>query len=363
MKIEEIVQRIHLWAPPSLSESYDNVGLLTGDPKALCQGILITLDTTEAVVDEAIAGGYNLIISHHPIIFGGIKKLTGGNYIENTIIKAIKNDIAIFAVHTNLDNILTGVNHKIASLLQLKNTKILSTKKDMIYKLSTFVPIEATDMVLKALFNAGAGHIGNYSEASFVTKGTGSFKGNDQSNPTIGKANQLEKVEEHKIEVVLPKYAKNKVINALFEAHPYEEVAYDLILLSNDNQTIGSGMIGQLENPLPLKDFLALIKKTFNCGSIKYTPISKNIKTVAVCGGSGSFLRKEAMHQQADAYISSDFKYHEFFDSENLISFIDIGHYETEQYTKEIIFDYIKKNAVSLPTKISAVNTNPVLYF
>jgi dinuclear metal center YbgI/SA1388 family protein len=363
MKIEEIISLIHQWAPPSLSESYDNVGLLTGDPKSDCKGILISLDTTESVVDEAIAGGFNLIISHHPIIFGGIKKLIGANYIEKTIIKAIKNDIAIFAVHTNLDNILTGVNHKISSLLQLKNTKILSPKNNQIYKLTTFVPIEATDHVLKALFNAGAGHIGNYSEASFVSSGIGSFKGNDLTNPTIGKANQLEKVEEHKIEVILPIYAKKKVLHALFNSHPYEEVAYDLILLSNENHNIGSGMIGELENPLPIDAFLALVKKTFNCGSIKYTPVSKNIKTVAVCGGSGSFLRKEAMLQQADAFLSSDFKYHEFFDAENLISFIDIGHYETEQYTKEIIFDYIKKNAVSLPTKISAVNTNPVLYF
>lgn len=362
MTINEVIQLLEQWAPPVYQESYDNSGLLVGNPQAEVQKALITLDCTETVVDEAIREGCNIIIAHHPILFSGIKRLTGKNYVERTLMKAIKNDIAIYAIHTNLDNISSGVNAMMAAKLGLTKTQILLPKKQVLRKLITYIPTANFGQVSQAVFNAGAGHIGNYSHCGFSVRGQGSFKGNEISQPAIGKPQQLELIEEMRFETIYPVYLEASVLSALKMSHPYEEVAYDIFSLENENPLVGSGLIGELEKQMDLEAFLAFVKEQFHLKTLKYSSFSDKIKRVALCGGSGSFLRVNAMAAKADAYITSDIKYHEWFDAEGKIGLIDIGHYESEQYTKELILNYLKKKALSLPTQISMVNTNPVNY-
>jgi dinuclear metal center YbgI/SA1388 family protein len=362
MLLKEIITVLENWAPPAYQESYDNSGLLTGDAQMQITRALISLDCTEEVIEEAIRENCQLIIAHHPIIFSGLKKLTGRNYVERTIIKAIKNDIAIYAIHTNLDNIQTGVNQMMAERLGLKNCKILSPKKNLLRKLVCYVPKDNLENVSSAIFDAGAGHIGNYSHCSFSVDGMGSFQGNEQSNPVIGSPNRLEKVEESRFETVFPSYLESRVIQALLKSHPYEEVAYDIYAMENSHLQVGSGMIGELSQEISLKDFLALTKDKFQLKTLKYTDLSRNVRRIALCGGSGSFLRFDAANAGADVYLTSDFKYHEWFDAERQLSYVDLGHYESEQFTKELIFNYLEKNALSLQSQISKVNTNPVNY-
>ena len=364
MILKDIISILEHWVPPAYQESYDNSGLLTGNPQMPIERTLISLDCTEEVIDEAIHENCQLIIAHHPIIFSGLKKLTGRNYVERTIIKAIKNDIAIYAIHTNLDNIQTGVNQMMADRLGLKNCKILSPKKNLLRKLVCFIPKDSLEKVSAAIFEAGAGHIGNYSHCGFssIGIGIGSFQGDENSNPTIGSPNKLEKVEENRFETIFPIHLESKVLQALFKSHPYEEVAYDIYSLENSHWQVGSGLIGELEDELSLADFLTLTKEIFQLKVLKYTKLNKKVRRIALCGGSGSFLRFDAAALGADVYLSADFKYHEWFDAEGKLSYIDIGHYESEIFTKELIFNYLGKNALSLQSQISKVNTNPVNY-
>ena len=364
MTINEICNHIEEFAPLAYQESYDNAGLIIGNKNTEITGILVTLDSTEEVIDEAIAKGCNLIVAHHPIIFKGIKKLNGKNYVERTIIKAIKNDIAIYVTHTNLDNVSGGVNFKIAQLLDLQQVKILAPKSQVLMKLIVFVPIENTQTVLNALHEAGAGVIGNYSHVSFRGEGTGSFRPNAQANPTIGSPNMQEKVNENRVEVIFPAYIKNRVLAAMYRTHIYEEVAHDIILLENQNQEVGSGAIGELEKALSEKDFLHYLKQKMNVSVIRHTNLfSKSIKKVAVCGGAGGFLLNDAIAQNADIFITSDYKYHEFFDAEKHIIIADIGHYESEQFTKELLKDYICKKMFNFAVHLSVTPTNPVNYY
>ena len=364
MKINKIIQSLEQWAPPAYQESYDNSGLLTGDSSQELKGTLITLDCTEAVVDEAIQNNCNLIVAHHPIIFGGLKSLTGKNYVERTVIKAIKNDICIYAIHTNLDNMNHGVNKKIADIIGLINPQILSPKSNTLLKLVTFIPRENSREVLSKLHEAGCGEVGNYDHCSFAIDGEGTFTPNDKANPKIGEANQAERVEEKRIEVIFPAYLENQVIATLKSAHPYEEVAYYIHKLNNKNQEIGSGMYGDLPEGMDVIDFMDKIKSDFNLKMIKHTAISKEkIKKIAVCGGSGSFLLNTAKRINADVFITADFKYHEYFDAENQIIIMDIGHYESEVFTKELIYDYLKEKIANIALNLSKVDTNPIKYY
>lgn len=364
MKIKELLFYIESLAPLSLQESYDNAGLLVGNPEDEITNVLVTLDTTEAVIDEAILKGCNVIVAHHPIIFKGLKKITGRNYIEKTIIKAIKNDIAIYVSHTNLDNVKGGVNFKIAEKLQLKNPQILQPKIETLLKLVVFVPTERTGNLLDALYAAGAGKIGNYSNCSFRTEGTGSFKPNAAANPFLGKAGQQEEVTENRVEVLVPFYLKNKILAAMRNAHPYEEIAYFLSPLENENQDIGSGVIGYLEKPMPSLDFFAFLKNAMQLKVIRHTAITSDfISKIALCGGSGGFLLDNAIAQKADIFITADYKYHEFFDANNKLIIADIGHYESEQFTKELLQDIICQKFTNFATYLSVVETNPVNYF
>ncbi|MFT4603120.1 MAG: dinuclear metal center YbgI/SA1388 family protein, partial [Arenicella sp.] len=324
MKIKEVTHYLESLAPLSSQESYDNSGLIVGNKDTEITNTLISLDCTEAIIDEAISRGCNLIVSHHPIVFKGLKTFTGNNYVERTVIKAIKNDIAIYAIHTNLDNYKLGVNHKIGSLLGIKEPRILSPSKKTLIKLVTFVPFLHIEAVKEAIFKAGSGQVGNYSECSFVNDGTGTFKAGDSANPHLGSIGVRENAEEKRLEVLVSSHKISAVVSALKEAHPYEEVALDLIPIMNKNSDEGSGMIGELENEVTEVDFLRMLKDKFKCHTIRHTElINKPIKTIAWCGGAGSFLLGSAKSQKADIFITGDFKYHEFFDAENQLVIAD----------------------------------------
>lgn len=363
MKIAEIIQTIENFAPISYQESYDNAGLIIGDKLTDCTGVLICLDSIEAVVDEAIAKNCNLIVAHHPIIFSGLKKINGKNYIERTIIKAIKNDIAIYACHTNLDNVRFGVSDVIADKLHLKNRQILEPKKSILKKLFTYIPTNKKEDLLNSLFAAGAGNIGNYSQCSFSVDGNGTFKPNEIANPVVGKNGIRSNENEARIEVIFPHYLESKIIQTLKQNHPYEEVAYEVISLDNSYQDVGSGMIGELENEMDEMSFLLFLKEKMNTKCIRYTSLlRKPIKKVAVCGGAGSFLLNQAILQKADVFITGDFKYHQFFDADNQLIICDIGHYESEQFTSQLFNKIISEKFPNFAVQISTINTNPVNY-
>lgn len=364
MKIKELINYLEQVAPLAYQESYDNVGLLVGSDQTEITKALVTLDCTEAVIEEAIQNNCNLVIAHHPIIFGGIKKLNGKNYVERTIILAIKNNIAIYAIHTNLDNVIHGVNAKIAEKLGLNQTKILDKKTGSLQKLVTYAPQQYAEQIKNALFEAGAGNIGNYSECSFSLIGEGSFKANNMAKPFLGEIGQRHLETETRIEVILPAHLSSKIMHALQLAHPYEEVAYDFFTLLNENHEIGSGLIGNLPEPMDQNTFLAYLKEKMELNVIRYTNINnKNISKIAVCGGAGSFLLKKAIQQGADAFVSADFKYHEFFDAENHLMIADIGHYESENFTKSLISEMITKKFPTFAILLSKIDTNPVNYY
>ncbi len=363
-QIKEVIAYLAQTAPPVYQESYDNAGLITGSPNQEVSGVLVSLDAVESVIDEAIARGCNLVVAHHPIIFRGLKSLTGKNYVERTVIKAIKHDIAIYAIHTNLDNVYHGVNHKLCERLGLQNLRVLAPKPATLHKLVVFVPPENAGSVLQALSDAGAGHIGHYKHCSFQVTGTGTFEPDEQAHPHIGEKGKLEQVEEKRIEVIFPAHRSAQVLAAMRQAHPYEEVAYYLQALENENQEAGSGMIGEWEHPKEETYFLEFLKEKMNLPLIRHTQLlGKPIKKVAVCGGAGSFLLSNAIRQQADAFVSADFKYHEFFDADRRILVADIGHYESEILTKELVRDFLTEKFVTFAVHLAKTNTNPVFYF
>ncbi|MDB5274822.1 MAG: hypothetical protein JWO58_3189 [Chitinophagaceae bacterium] len=364
MRIKEVIQALEQWAPKAFQESYDNSGIQTGNSALELTGALISLDTTEEVVDEAIRLNCNLIISHHPLLFKGVKSITGKNDIERCLIKAIKHDITLYAIHTNLDHVYNGVNYKICQQLGLSNLKVLAPKNGLLSKLITYVPAKDKEKILTALFEAGAGHIGNYSECAFRTEGIGSFKPNAASKPVIGETNKLEHIEETKIEMVFPTHLQASIVRALKQVHPYEEVAFDILPLQNNWENIGAGMYGSLPKPMTVNEFLAYLKTKMKLDTLKATRTFRGtIEKVAVCGGSGSFLLKNALSIGAQAFVSADFKYHEFFDAEDDILVADIGHYESEVYTKDLIYDYLKEKFSNIAVLISEINTNPIHYY
>ncbi|HLW31951.1 MAG TPA: Nif3-like dinuclear metal center hexameric protein [Aequorivita sp.] len=370
MKVKEIISLLEELSPLAYSEDFDNTGLLVGDAETIVTGILVTLDTLESVVNEAIEKKCNLIVSFHPIIFSGLKSLTGKTYVERTVQKAIRHNISIFSNHTALDNSWNGVNAKICEKLGLKNRQILIPQKSTIKKLITFVPMGNAEKVRNALFEAGGGNIGNYDNCSFNIEGTGSFKGNEDSNPQFGKKGKMRYETEIQIGIIFGKHQQSKIIKALLESHPYEEVAYEITTLENKNQHIGMGMVGEFEMEMTEKYFLKFLKKTMKTDCVRHSELlGKSIKKVAVLGGSGSFAIDAAKNAGATAFISSDFKYHDFFRAENTILLADIGHYESEQYTKELLYSFLKKKIANFAPLlsedkilVSQINTNPISY-
>jgi dinuclear metal center YbgI/SA1388 family protein len=364
LKIKDITNYLEEIAPIRLQESYDNSGLILGSPENEIISALVTIDVTEEVIDEAIQKNIKLIIAHHPIIFSGLKKITGKNYVERVLLKAIKYDIAIYAAHTNFDSIIGGVNSKICEKLNLQNCKILQPAEGLLKKLVTFIPEEHIEKVRKAVFNAGAGHIGNYDCCGYNSEGFGSFRGNEKTNPFVGEKGKIHYEKEIRFETIFPTFLQGKIIQALLNSHPYEEVAYDIYPLENRFENVGMGMAGELPEEIKEDEFLQLLKRTFNTGVIKHTKLKgKPAKKIAVCGGSGSFLLNQAITAKADFFVTGDFKYHQFFDAENKIVIADIGHFESEQFTKELFYELLLKKFPTFAVRLSEVNTNPVFYF
>ena len=364
MIVQDVINHLEDLAPLAYAEDFDNVGLLVGDKTQEITGILVTLDTLETVVDEAIQENCNLIVSFHPIIFKGLKKLTGKNYVERVVMKAIKHDIAIFSIHTALDNALQGVNDMICNQLGLINKRILIPQSETIKKLTTYVPKKEAEQLRTALFKAGAGHIGNYSDCSFNVEGYGTYKGNENSNPTLGTKGETHTENETKITVTYAKHLETQILSTLFKSHSYEEVAYEVTTIENKNQNIGMGMIGEFEKSMDEASFLNHLKTKMNTGCIRHTIfLNKKIKKVAVLGGSGSFAINGAKANGADAFVTADLKYHDFFTAENNILLADIGHYESEQFTKNLLVAYLTKKITNFAIILSKTNTNPVKYF
>lgn len=364
MKIKDVAASLEVAAPLSYQESYDNAGLLVGDSEAEVSGILVSLDCTEAVVQEAVRKNCNLIVSHHPIIFGGLKRLTGANYVERTVITAIQNNVALYAIHTNLDNVQWGVNQRIADRLGLIDRQILSPKSGHLRKLVVFCPVDHAEAVRGAMFSAGAGAIGDYSECSFNLTGEGTFKAAEGSNPFVGNIGERHTEKEVRIEVIFPSHLQRTILKAMVQSHPYEEVAHDIYSLVNGDQTVGAGMIGRLPKALSGTDFLAMLKEKMNTPIIRHTQLfDRAIRKVAVCGGSGSFLLSSAKRAGADVFITGDFKYHEFFDAEDEIVIADIGHYESEQFTIDLLVEYLREKFPTFAVHFTEVNTNPINYF
>jgi dinuclear metal center YbgI/SA1388 family protein len=364
MKITEIIGYLESIAPPAYQEHYDNSGLLTGFPDQECTGVLVTLDATEPVILEALAKGCNLVVAHHPIIFSGLKRITGSNYVEKTIIAAIKQDVAIYAIHTNLDNVVHGVNARMAEKMGLTNTRILQPTEGTLRKLYTFVPAGFAEKVRDAIFKAGGGHIGNYSEASFNAEGVGTFKAGPGADPFVGEPGKRHHEQELRIEIIFPAILQKQIIQALLSAHPYEEVAYDIITLSNINPQVGSGLMGELPEAIDEYDLLKKIKHSFTLDVIKHTDLlGRKVKKIALCGGAGSFLIGRALSAGADWYISSDIKYHEFFDANAKMVVADIGHFESEQFTIDLLLDLLLKKFPTFALRKSETKTNPVRYF
>jgi|TARA_B100000530_G_scaffold129496_1_gene80886 dinuclear metal center YbgI/SA1388 family protein len=365
MKLFEISNYLDTRVPLAFQEEYDNCGLLIGNKDQKINSVLICLDCTEEVLAEAIKNKHNLIIAHHPIIFQGVKKIIGKNYVERIIQKAIKHDVAIYAMHTNLDNIYGGVSFQIANKLGLKNSQILKPKTNLLTKLSVYCPKSHVDKVKNSLFNSGAGKVGEfYDRCSFVSNGVGSFRPLCGASPFSGNIGKESLVEEHNIEVVFYSYLKPKMLSVLKEEHPYEEVAYNCVEIDNFS-FCGAGVIGELKKEMTLVKFLSYVKRNMNTNVIRYTNSNNKakIERVAVCGGSGSFLLQDAIQNDADVFISSDFKYHDFFDGNNEISILDIGHYESEYFTQQLIFDIVKEKFSKLAVHLTKVCTNPILYY
>jgi dinuclear metal center YbgI/SA1388 family protein len=365
ISIADIIRFLESMAPPSYQESYDNAGLLTGSGSWECTGVLTTLDATEEVVMEAVSCRCNLIVTHHPIIFGGLKKITGRNYVERTVIAAIKRDIAIYAIHTNLDNVVAGgVNGRIAQQLGIEGGRPLLPREGTLQKLYCFVPVDHLEAVRAAVFAAGAGQIGNYGECSYAVEGTGTFTGGEGTQPFVGQPGSRHYEKEARLEVILPAHLSRQVVRAMIAAHPYEEVAYDLVPLANTHPGVGSGLIGELPAEMGEKAFLDLVRQAFAVPVIRHTRLTgRPVKRVAVCGGAGSFLISKALAAGANFYITSDVKYHEFFDANDQMVVADIGHFESEQFTVDLLFEVLQKKFRSFAILKSVIKTNPIKYY
>ncbi|MFV0365345.1 MAG: Nif3-like dinuclear metal center hexameric protein [Mangrovibacterium sp.] len=364
MQIRDIIKHIEDFAPLAYQESYDNAGLLVGAPSDDTDSALICLDVTEQVIDEALAAGHRLIIAHHPLIFGGLKKINGKNEVERCVIKAIRHGIAIYAAHTNLDAVQGGVNSKICDILGLLHQRSLSPAKGQLSKLVTFIPESHFHAVEQALFQAGAGSIGNYDSCAYAVLGTGSFRAGNNTNPFVGTQGELHYEKEVRLETIFPNRLQSKVLDALKLAHPYEEVAYDVCALQNTYEAVGIGLVGELPEAQDEHAFLAQLKSTFNCGVIRHSALlGKPIKRVAVCGGAGSFLLGAARAAQADIFITGDMKYHDFFGAEKSIICADIGHFESEQFTRDIFRELLIEKIPNFAVQLTAHSTNAVNYF
>ncbi|HVZ55522.1 MAG TPA: Nif3-like dinuclear metal center hexameric protein [Chitinophagaceae bacterium] len=364
MKMQDIIGVLETLAPPGLQEAYDNAGLLVGDPGQPCTGVLVSLDTTEAVIREAVDRGCNLVVSHHPLIFRGLKRISASDATGRTLLAAIRQGVAVYAIHTNLDNVLEGVNGRIARQLGLQSVGVLEPKHEVLRKLVTYVPPAHAESVREALFRAGAGQVGAYSECSFGVTGVGTFKAGPGTQPFVGQEGLRHSEPEERIEVIFPAPIQGRVIRSLREAHPYEEVAYDLVPLANTYSGIGSGVVGDLPVGREEADFLGWLKERFGVPLVRHSPLlGQAIRRVAVCGGAGSFLISSAIAAGAQAFVTADLKYHDFFLADGRLVLADVGHFESEQYTIDLLAEVLEQKFPTFAVLKTGVLTNPVQYF
>jgi dinuclear metal center YbgI/SA1388 family protein len=364
MKAQEIVNIIESFAPPGIQESWDNSGLITGNRDAEVSGVVLCVDVTEAILNEAMGLGYNMIVSHHPPVFSGLKKFSGNDLVSRLVRSAIKNDLILYSVHTNLDQIEEGVSGIIAAKLGMESTEILVPRKDDLLKLVTFIPVDSFEGVTKAVFNAGAGHIGNYDSCGYSVDGKGSFRAGEGTDPFTGNKGELHYEAEKRFETIFPRHREAEIISALMESHPYEEVAYDIYPLKNTNQAMGLGIIGNMPDPVSEEELLSRVKKIFNTGCIRHTDfLNKDVKRVAVLGGSGSEFLGQAINKRADVYITADIKYHQFFNADGKILLMDIGHYESEHLALEVLNKILSKKLTNFAVHLTKISTNPIKYF
>ena len=362
VSVKEIIALLENFAPLSLQEDYDNAGLLCGDPEAEVHSILLTLDITEEVIDEAIQGNHNLIISHHPLLFQGIKQLLPNSPEKRCLIKAIQHHLNIYSAHTNMDSVFQGVSGRMADKIGLIHKMILQPTGKL-YCLTFYTPQKEAEKVRSAIFNAGGGELGKYSHCSFNSEGLGTFQAQEGANPYVGKIGHFHTESEIKTEITIPEHLLPRCIHALKNAHPYEEPIWNIICINNPNPTTGFGIVGDLPLPVNSLEFLHSLKNTFQCNNIRHTAICKtNIQRIALCGGSGAFLIRTAIAQKADLYITGECKYHDFFKADNRLIIADIGHYESEQYTKEIFYELVTKKIPNFAIQFSKSNTNPIHY-
>ncbi|MFL2594742.1 MAG: Nif3-like dinuclear metal center hexameric protein [Flavobacteriaceae bacterium] len=363
MKIHQIIQILEEWAPLHYAEDFDNVGLLVGNPKDEVGGVLVTHDCLEEVVDEAIERNCNLIVCFHPILFKGLKRFTGNSHVVRAVRKAIKNDVVIYAIHTALDNQAYGVSFGLSQALGLTNTSVLLPKENTLKKLNYYVPKAQAEHVRNALFAAGAGKLGNYDECSFSSGGEGSFRPSQNSTPYVGKKGERHIEDELQIQMVFQKHLASQIIEALLSCHPYEEVAYEITSIENSNPNLGMGMIGDLPKSMKPSSFLDFVKKTLGTPTLRHSHLGANtIERVAVLGGSGSFAIQAAKSKKADAYITADLKYHDFYEGNQRFLLVDAGHYETEQHTKKLILNHLTEKLPNFAILLSEVDTNPIKY-
>lgn len=363
IRIGEIINFLETRAPLSLQESYDNAGLLTGDPEQPCTGAIISLDVTEAVLAEAVDKNCNLIIAHHPLIFRGLKRISRADPVGRIVIGAIRQDIAVYAIHTNLDNIVEGVNGRLADRLGILGRKVLQPVAHPLRKLITYVPDAHLETLRQALFEAGAGHIGKYADCSFVTSGTGTFTPGEGTDPFVGTQGKPHFEAEQKLELVFQAHLKKRVLDTLFRFHPYEEVAFDILRLENPHMSVGAGLMGSFAEAMDERDMMDMVSRICNIPVIRHSPLTgRKVKHIAICGGSGSFLIPKAIAAGADAFLTADLKYHDFFEPGGRMLLADIGHYESEQFTTELLYDLIREKFHTFAVQKTAFPSNPVNY-
>ncbi|MBP5687674.1 MAG: Nif3-like dinuclear metal center hexameric protein [Muribaculaceae bacterium] len=362
MKVKEITDAIEAVAPLYLQESWDNSGMQVGDQDSEVTGVVLCTDVREEIVDEAIERGANMIISHHPLLFRGLKKIVGRSYQERIVAKAIKNDITIYCAHTNMDSAVGGVNFKMAEKLGMTGVRVLDPQQGTQRKIVVFVPTEAVAMVEKAMCDAGAGRLGNYDNCTYSMNGEGHYRALDGAEPWAGKVGEKHSEPEVRLEVLVHKALCGRVVAAMIKAHPYEEPAFDIIALENGDKYAGLGVIGDVE-PQDARGFLEKVKNAFEVEAVRYSGnLDRQVRRVAMCGGAGADFIGLAMSQGADVYITGDMKYHEFQGNEERIILADIGHYESEHYTKEIFYDIISKKNPNFAVDFAKSEKNQVKY-
>lgn len=365
-KIKEVLQAMDAICSESIQESWDNSGLQWGDDSETVKGVIVSLDVTMDVINEAIDCGCNLIIAHHPLIFGPLKQVRkNGTEVERLAYHCIQNSIAVYAAHTNWDKVAQGVSWVMAKRIGLLNEEILQPEKDGLCNLKVMGTPRDIAEIRKAWFNAGIGNVGEYSNCSFTTDGWGTFEPSESANPSVGEKNKTEFLRENAIEILCTKKDVSKALAIATETSSYETIAHSIIPLKNTNDTLGFGCIGELKEALSLSDFLALCKEKYACKVVRYNPSEKikNIKTVAVCGGSAIDFLPTAIARKADAYITADVKYHQFMLADDALTLVDVGHYESEIWAMEYLTHLISEKFHNFAIRLTTINTNSVRYF